>query len=96
VGGTFTYDFSTAAGQAYGGVNAQNLLSSSPIIWGAIPGDANGTGLVAIGDKTNVWIYQAGEHGYLESDYNFDGEVDHQDKNDFWLPNMGEGSQIPE
>ena len=85
-----------AQGKHYGGTDAQNLLSSSPVIWGVKSGDANGTGLVAIGDKTNVWSLQVGEHGYLESDYNFDGEIDNQDKNDFWLPNMGEGSQIPE
>jgi hypothetical protein len=96
VGGTFTYDFSSGSGQAYGGTNSQNLLSSSPVIWGMIPGDANATGLVAIGDKINVWSLQAGEKGYLESDFNYDGEVDNTDINDYWLPNMNKGSQIPE
>jgi hypothetical protein len=96
IGGMFTYDFSSGSGQAYGGMNSQKQISTVPVIWGTIPGDANATGLAAIGDKTNVWSLQAGESGYLESDYNFDGEADHVDKNDFWLPNMGKGSQIPE
>jgi hypothetical protein len=61
-----------------------------------IPGDANATGLVAIGDKTNVWSLRTGETGYLESDYNFDGEADNADKIDYWLPNMNKGSQISE
>jgi len=96
VGGLYTYDFSASSGQAFGGTNSQNLLSSSPVIWGVIPGDANGTGLVALGDKTNVWSQQVGEKGYLESDYNFDGEADNVDKNDYWLPNMGSGTFVPE
>jgi len=96
VGGTFSYDFSSASGQAFGGVNAQNLLSNAPEVWGTIAGDPNATGLVAIGDKTNVWEIQAAEKGYLESDLNFDGEADNVDKNDYWLPNMGAGSSIPE
>jgi len=96
VGGTFTYDFSSAAGQALGGTAAQHQLSTSPVIWGAIPGDSNASGLVAIGDKTNVWWLLVGDFGYLESDFNFDGQTDNVDKNDFWFPNMGSSSFIPE
>ncbi|MEZ5084382.1 MAG: S8 family serine peptidase [Bacteroidales bacterium] len=96
VAGLFSYNFSTGSGQALGGTNAQKLLSGSPVIWGMMSGDANGTGLVAIGDKTNVWNLQTGEFGYLESDYNYDGQVENTDKNDYWLPNNGKGSQIPE
>lgn len=94
--GGYTYNFSTGSGQAQGGVDAQKLIDSSPVIWGMRSGDANGTGVVAIGDKTNVWSLQAGESGYLESDYNYNGQVENVDKDDYWLPNLGKGSFIPE
>jgi hypothetical protein len=96
VGGLYTYDFSSGSGQVYGGTTTQKQLSTSPAIWGLITGDGNGTGLIAPGDKTNVWSLQAGEYGYLESDYNLDGQADNVDKDDYWLPNNGAYSLIPE
>ncbi len=96
VGGLYTYDFSSGSGQAVGGTAALKQLSTSPVMWGIKSGDANGTGVVAPGDKTNVWTLQAGDFGYLESDYNYDGQADNIDKNDYWVPNMGASSFIPE
>ena len=95
VGGLYSYDFSSGSGQAYGGTSAQNQLSVSPVVWGMMSGDANGTGLVAPGDKINVWWLQAGETGYLESDYNYDSQADNVDKDDYWLWNLYESSFIP-
>ena len=31
-----------------------------------------------------------------EDDLNFDLQINNIDKNDFWLPNSGMGSQVPE
>jgi len=95
-GGIYPYDFSSNAGQAYGGSSAQVLLSSSPDIWGMMAGDGDGNGEIQMQDIDNVWNIQAGTSGYLESDYNLNGQSDNQDKNDYWLPNEGEGSYIPE
>jgi hypothetical protein len=34
--------------------------------------------------------------GYKSADIDLDGHVNNRDKNEIWLPNIGEGSQIPE
>ncbi len=46
-------------------------------------------------DKTILWENAAGESGYLQSDLDLDGQADNPDKNDFWLINEGESSQVP-
>jgi len=58
-------------------------------------GDADGTGDIAIPDKNNLWNIQSGNAGSLESDYNLNKDVNNQDKNDYWVPNVGEGSFNP-
>jgi len=95
IGGVYTYDFSTGAGQAYGGSSGHIPLSSTPVIWGMFSGDANGNGDIEPADKNNYWFWQAGLNGYLESDFNLDKQVNNQDKNNNWIPNSGQGSQIP-
>ena len=95
-GGIYSYDFSSGSGQAYGGSSAHVQLSSLPVIWGMMAGDADGSGDVAIPDKNNVWNIQAGTKGYLESDFNLNINVNNQDKNEHWVPNLGSSSFIPE
>jgi hypothetical protein len=92
-GGVYTYDFSTGAGQAYGGVSGHKLLGSG--IWGMIGGDGDANGLVLTPDKTTVWQPQAGTTGYKSGDYNLSGQVNNPDKNGIWLPNSGAGDQVP-
>jgi len=94
-GAVYTYNFSSGSGQAYGGASAQKNLGGSGI-WGMMSGDGDGSGVVQLVDKTNVWEIQAGTTGYLEGDFNMNVQVNNQDKNDYWLPNMGSGSFIPE
>jgi len=94
--GVYSYDFSTGAGQAFGGITAQKELSTAPVIWGMLSGDGDGDGEIQNPDKSIVWESFAGEAGYLGGDYNLNGEVNNLDKNDYWLPNMGSGSFIPE
>ena len=95
-GSTVSYNFSTGAGHAFGGTSAQKQLSTTPEIWGMFSGDGDGNGEIQLSDKVNVWDIQAGEAGYLESDFNLNGDVNNQDKNDYWWPNNGYGSFIPE
>jgi len=92
--GIYIYDYSTGAGQAYGGSSGHKHLGSG--IWGMMSGDGDGDGEVSPPDKINVWEVLVGTNGYLEGDYNMSTEVNNQDKNDYWLPNDGSGSYIPE
>ena len=92
--GVYSYDFSTGAGQAYGGINAHKELS--PGIWGMIGADGNADGQINNADKLDVWAVQAGSSGYFGGDFNMDSQVNNSDKNDLWVPNTGLGGQVPD
>lgn len=91
--GIYNYDFTTGAGQAYGGANAHVELL--PNVWGMIAADGDADGQIDNSDKNTIWTIQAGGSGYLEGDFNMDTQVDNVDKNDLWIPNSGSGGQIP-
>jgi len=91
-GGVYSYDFTMAAEQAYN--SGQTNLA--PVDWGMFSADCDGSGQIDTLDKSVLWEYQTGTTGYFESDVNMDTQVNNQDKNDFWLPNLGEGSQVPD
>ncbi len=95
IGGVYTYDFSSSAYQAYGGLDAQVQLSFSPVTWGMMAGDGDGNGEIETPDIINIWNVQAAGWGYKTGDFNMDGQVNNQDKNDFWVPNMDSGTQVP-
>jgi hypothetical protein len=92
LGGIFLYDFTTPSGQAYG-AGAQKDLGGG--IYGMFSGDANADGIVNDLDKTE-WKYKAGEAGYLSEDLQLNGQVDNQDKNELWIHNIDQNSQIPD
>ena len=92
-GSLYNYNFSTGVGQAHGGTNAHNEIA--PGIWGMAGGDGNRDGQVGFSDKITLWEIEAGTKGYLPSDFNLDSESNNQDKDDIWLPNIGQGSQVP-
>jgi hypothetical protein len=92
--GVYRYDFTTSYLQVYGGINACKELI--PGVWGMIAGDADGSGIIEDTDKTLVWETSAGGFGYLSSDLNLDGQSDNKDKDDYWLPNLGKGTMVPE
>ncbi|MBN1339330.1 MAG: hypothetical protein JXA03_08405, partial [Bacteroidales bacterium] len=92
-GNTYTYDFTTGSGQAYGGVQAHKEIA--PGVWGMISADGNADGQVNNSDKNDVWSPQAGSNGYLQGDFNMDAQVNNNDKNELWKPNTGLGSQVP-
>jgi len=100
VSGVYSYNFTTAASQAYGN-NAQKSLMGG--VFGLIGGDANPDGVINNFDKTSSWqAYpvswqsQTGSTGYLSSDFDMDGFSGNLDKNEVWLPNFGKVSNVPQ
>ena len=91
-GGIYSYNSTIAQNQAYN--SGQVYLA--PGIWGMRSGDSDASGLIDPADKSGLWESQAGTTGYYSSDLNLDTQVNNQDKNDYWMPNLGEGSQVPE
>jgi hypothetical protein len=92
-GSTYSYDFTFAQIQVYGGLSGHKELA--PNKWGMIAADGNSDGTVSNPDKNDVWTPQAGQSGYNAGDFNMDGDVGNPDKNELWVPNSGKGSQVP-
>ena len=92
--GVYSYDFTTGAGQVFGGMNAHKEIGSG--IWGMTGADGNADGQINNGDKIDVWSPEAGSSGYLSGDFNLDSQVNNSDKNDIWIPNTGLGGQVPD
>ena len=92
-GGVYTYDFTSSNIQAHG-TNSQKELSIG--IWGMKSGDTDANGLVGNAEETAVWSNDAGSAGYYPADLNFDQQVNNIDKDDYWVPNMGEGTNVPQ
>jgi photosystem II stability/assembly factor-like uncharacterized protein/fibronectin type 3 domain-containing protein len=92
--GIYSWDFSSGAGQAYGGTNAHKQLA--PGVWGMIGGDGNANGQISNADKVDVWKVQAGSSGYLMGDFDMNVQVNNADKIDVWKVNSGAGSQVPD
>jgi hypothetical protein len=93
-GDTYSYNFSTGSGQAYGGTSAQKLLGGGK--WGMMSGDGNGDGDITIDDINNAWKTEAGTKGYLGGDFNMNTQVENRDKNDGVIENLGSSSQVPD
>lgn len=91
--GIYDYDFTTSESQVYGGTSGHKEISAG--IWGMISGDANGDGIINMDDKSINWLNQSGLSGYKSADFNMGGKVDNLDKNDHWLQNIFEESQVP-
>ena len=94
VDNTYSYDFSIGSEMVYGG--ATGYIEVETGIWAMIAGDANADGEVNLPDKSIDWTMQAGKTGYLSSDFDLNGLVDNQDKNNFWGKNYSRISQVPE
>ena len=93
-GGVYTYNFSSAASQVYGGSAGANEIV--PGVWGMISGDGNADRTVDMVDKSAAWSGQCGTNGYKQGDFNLNGRTDNPDKNEKLLINLGRQSQIPE
>jgi hypothetical protein len=93
VGGNYTYNFSTAVTQVYGGSNGHKQIGTG--VWGMISGDGDGNKQVNNNDKLDVWKPQAGSSGYKSGDFDLNWQVNNVDKVDKWKPNSGKSSQVP-
>ncbi len=91
--GIYSYDFTTAASQAFG-TASQKLIGTG--IYGMYGGEGELDGIIDNKDKSPVWDGEAGSQGYLITDYNLDGESSNIDKNDLMVPNLGKAAQVPE
>ncbi len=87
----YTYDFGTPAGQAY--LNGQKNLGGG--IYGMYGADGAPNQLINLADKTTVWNSQVGTKGYIMGDFNLNGQVNNPDKNNVWVPNLGQGTKVP-
>jgi hypothetical protein len=88
----YSYDFTTGAGQAYGGVSGHKDMGSGT--FGMFSADAEPDGQVDALDYL-IWRNSSGTSGYQPADFNLDIQVDNKDKNDQWVPNSGKGTQVP-
>jgi hypothetical protein len=90
-GDVYTYDYTNGSGQAYDA--GQKVVGSNK--YAMFSAETNSDGLIDSNDLL-FWIEQAGTQGYKSADFDLNGKVNNQDKNDRWLPNNGQGSQLPE
>jgi hypothetical protein len=92
-GGSYSWDFTTGSGQAYGGTNGHKQLE--PGVWGMVAADGNGNGLIQNTDETAVWKVDLGSSGYRGGDFNLNGLVQNTDETNYWKVNLGAGGQTP-
>ncbi|MEZ5198462.1 MAG: cohesin domain-containing protein [Bacteroidales bacterium] len=92
VGSTYSWDFTTGSGQAYG-TNPQVDLGG---LYGMYGGDGDANGTIETADKSSVWGTQAGMNGYHSGDFDMNGQVMNHDKNDVWYLNVNKQTQVPD
>ena len=90
-GSNVSYDFTTDSAKTYG-FNVIKV-STSPVRWGMIPGDANQDGYVD-GLDQSIWAVQNGANGYFPADFNGDTYVDGLDQS-IWVNSNGQSSSLP-
>ncbi len=94
--GMYTYDFSNGLDKIYGGALGNTQLEIfGPGLWGMASGNGDANNIINMADKTNFWSVFVGKSGYLSSDYNMDGQISNQDKNEAWQHNLNKTSQVP-
>lgn len=89
------HDFSSGEAQAYGNADAQKDLGGG--IYGMMGGEADGNQIINDQDKLGFWKPNAGTSANYESfDFNMDNKVNNLDKNDIWVGNTGNETQVPD
>ena len=96
VGEIYSYDFSDQSDKVYGGNNAHKQIDSSPLRFGMAGGDGVADGHINLSDKNFSWEPDVGKTGYLDGDFNMNGQTDNQDKNDVWFSNNGYNGFVPD
>lgn len=92
-GFNYSYDFTNAENQVFGGKYAHKSLFGS---WVMYAGDANADGTIDNQDKNDVWWIDNLGNNYLKGDMNMDGTVNIMDILEMWISNSGHGTQVPE
>lgn len=90
--GVFQYDFTKNAEAVFAGESGTVNLGGE--IWGMAAGDNNSDGIINAEDYIQ-WKTNAGNAGYLQNDHNMDLQSNNNDKNDYWLINVGKDAMIP-
>ena len=90
--GIYSYDFTTNADKAIGGIHSQKQITSG--VWSMYAADGNANNQIDNRDKNEVWMIQQSKFGYLEGDFNMDGHVDDVDKEVKWSENVGHGVNL--
>ena len=86
VAGSYSYNFSTAITQAYGGNNGYKQIKTG--VFGMVAGDVNADGNIFATDYTG-WVASFGNTSiYLKADINMDGNVFTTDYTK-WVTNFG-------
>ncbi|MGA2667662.1 MAG: fibronectin type III domain-containing protein [Ignavibacteria bacterium] len=90
-GSTVSYDFTADSSMTYG----FNMIkvSTSPVLWGMIPADANQDEYIDALDQV-IWINQNGENGIFSADFNGDTYVDALDQF-IWILYNGNSAYLP-
>jgi hypothetical protein len=91
-GNVYTYNFSLDSGSAFS--EGQKHLAAA--VWGMIAGDSDASGIINLNDKNQNWKTESGHAGYLSGDFNFNGEIDNTDKNEYLIINYLNFSDIPQ
>ncbi len=87
----FTYNFTTDAAKALGGMHSQKQVETG--IWSMYAADGNSSNQIDNKDKNEVWEPQQDSIGYYNGDFNLSTQVDINDKDVTWKQNVGKGIQ---
>jgi len=90
--GIYSYDFTPGSDKAFGSEMGQAEIAAG--IWGMFAGDSDGNGSINDFDKTTNWNMEAGMPGYMTADFELNNQVSNKDKNEYWIPNYLNTSQI--
>ena len=93
-GFNYTYDFTTSAGQVYGGAVGCKEIAAG--IWGMVGSDGNSNGQVSNNDKNDIWLPTYTNNGYLKGDFDMNGNVYTSDKTVIWYDNAGKACKVPQ
>jgi len=89
------YDYSSNADQAYGGTDGHKDLGNG--VYGMMGGEADGNQEITDQDKLGFWAPNAGTNVEYETyDFNMDNKIDNLDKNEIWVGNSGQETQVPD
>ena len=91
--GLVSYNFKNDIGKAFGN---QALIELDDGVYAMRGGDGDQNQAVTAFDFLNVWLPNNGSApGYLQSDFNLDGQTTAFDFIQVWLPSNGSVSQVP-